>query len=138
MKNKKIILDTNLWISFLISSNFTEIDALIQKREIIFLFSDESLKEFIEVVQRPKFKKFFSRKDVEKLLDTFDQYALLINVESRIEICRDPKDNFLLNLAVDGKADFLVTGDQDLLVLGKIKTTEILTFRKLIEQLSQQ
>lgn len=80
MKNKKIILDTNLWSSFLISNDFVEIDNLVQEKEVTFLFSEESLKEFIEVVERPKFKKFFSRKDVEKLLGIFDQYAVLIKI----------------------------------------------------------
>ncbi|MGA9326296.1 MAG: putative toxin-antitoxin system toxin component, PIN family [Salegentibacter sp.] len=80
MKNKKIILDTNLWSSFLISNDFVEIDKLVQEKEVTFLFSEESLKEFIEVVERPKFKKFFSRKDVEKLLGIFDQYAVLIKI----------------------------------------------------------
>ena len=136
MKSKRVILYTNLWISFLTSKNFTEIDNLVQAKNITLIFSNESLKEFIEVVKRPKFKKFFSKKDIEKLLDIFDQYAELIKVKSKIDICRDPKDNFLLNLAVDGKVDYLVTGDKDLLVLEKIKRTEIITYRNLIEKIS--
>jgi len=136
MKSKKVVLDTNLWISFLISKKFTEIDNLVQAKNITLIFSNESLEEFIEVVKRPKFKKFFSKKDIEKLLDIFDQYAELIKVKSKIDICRDPKDNFLLNLAVDGKVDYLVTGDKDLLILEKIKKTEIITYRNLIEKIS--
>lgn len=133
MKNKRIILDTNLWISFLISENFTELDELIRTKKVILVFSNELLEEFIEVVKRPKFKKFFSKKDVELLLDTFDQYADLINVTSQIDLCRDEKDNFLLNLSVDGKTDYLVTGDKDLLVLEKVNKTRILTYRELIK-----
>jgi hypothetical protein len=136
MKSKRIILDTNLWISFLISKNFTKIDKLVQEKDIILIFSNESLEEFIEVVKRPKFKKFFTKKDIEKLLDIFNQYAELIKVKSKIDICRDPKDNFLLSLAVDGKVDFLVTGDNDLLVIEKINTTQIITFRNLIGKIS--
>jgi putative PIN family toxin of toxin-antitoxin system len=136
MKNRKIILDTNLWISFLISKNFTEIDELVQEKNITLIFSNESLEEFIEVVKRPKFEKFFSRKDIEKLLDIFDQYAELIKVKSKMNICRDPKDNFLLNLAVDGKVDYLITGDKDLLVLEKIEKTQIITYQNLIEKTS--
>jgi len=138
MKSKKVILDTNLWISFLISKNFKEIDSLVQTKDIKLLFSNESLEEFIEVVGRPKFKKFFSKKDIEKLLDIFDQYAELIKVKSKINICRDPKDNFLLNLAVDGKADYLVTGDKDLIVLEKIEKTQIITYRDLIEKTKKE
>ena len=129
MSPKRIILDTNLWISFLISTDFKELENLILKGNVILLFSNESLEEFIEVIQRPKFKKIFSRKYVEKLLNIFDQYAELIQIQSKIEICRDPKDNFLLNMAVDGKADLLITGDKDLLVIEKIEKTKIITFQ---------
>ena len=136
MKNRRVILDTNLWISFLISKDFTAIDNLIQGQDITLLFSSESLEEFLEVAQRPKFKKFFSVKDIEKLLEIFDQFAELIRIKSNLKLCRDPKDNFLLNMAVDGKADYLVTGDKDLLVIEQIKRTQIITFRDLIEKVN--
>ena len=136
MKSKRIILDTNLWISFLISKNLTEIDNLVQTKDTTLIFSNESLEEFIEVLKRPKFEKYFSKKDIEKLLDIFDQFAELIKVKSEIDICRDPKDNFLLNLAIDGKVDYLVTGDKDLLILEKIKKTKIITFRNLVEKIN--
>lgn len=47
-------------------------------------------------------------------------------MKSTVNICRDPKDNFLLALAKDGKASHLITGDSDLLVLKKSGKTEIL------------
>jgi len=53
----------------------------------------------------------------------------MIEVKTKINICRDTKDNFLLELATDGKADFLITGDNDLLSLKKIEKTSILTIR---------
>ncbi|MFN3803082.1 putative toxin-antitoxin system toxin component, PIN family [Belliella pelovolcani] len=55
-------------------------------------------------------------------------------MESKINECRDPKDNFLLSLSVDGKADFLVTGDSDLLVLGKIEKTKIVSWAEFISK----
>lgn len=136
MESKRIILDTNLWISFLITKNYTEIDDLIKTNKVVLIFSTELIEEFIEVVTRPKFRKFFSKKDVEQLLNTFDQFASLITVTSQLKLCRDEKDDFLLNLAVDGNADFLVTGDKDLLILDQIKNTKILTYPDLLEILS--
>tara|TARA_R110000868_G_C10704040_1_gene749372 strand:+ start:267 stop:677 length:411 start_codon:yes stop_codon:yes gene_type:complete len=133
MKNKRIILDTNLWISFLISKKFNQIDELIENRRIKLIFSNELLEEFIDVVSRPKFKKYFSKRDIEKILEYFDQFAELVKVKSNIEICRDEKDNFLLNLALDSKADYLLTGDKDLLILESIENTEIITFSEFIE-----
>ena len=135
MRNKKIILDTNLWISFLITKNFTQIDKLIESKEITLMFSDELIAEFIDVVNRPKFKKYFSIKDIEEILNYFDQYGKLIKVTSDIQLCRDKKDNFLLNLSVDSKADYLITGDNDLLVLDKIERTQIMNFTGFIKHI---
>lgn len=135
MGSKKIILDTNLWISFLISKKFNQIDNLIETKKITLVFSDELIEEFIEVACRPKFKKYFSKVDIEKILENFDQFGELNEVESDIQICRDEKDNFLLNLAVDSKANYLITGDNDLLILEKIEDTRIMTFKDFIEHI---
>ena len=132
MKSKKIILDTNLWISFLITQNYKEIDKLISERKVQLIFSKELIDEFINVVKRPKFKIFFNETDIEKLLDMFDYYGKLVDVKIKINECRDPKDNFLLSLAVASKSDYLITGDTDLLVLKKIQKTKILTWRDFI------
>ncbi len=135
MKRKKVIIDTNLWISFLITHNFKEIDDLIFKKKIQLIFSKELIEEFITVVKRPKFKRFFNDSDIEKLLEFFDYYGKLIEVNTQVNECRDSKDNFLLNLAIDSKAAYLITGDSDLLVLKKIKKTKILTWLDFINEL---
>lgn len=134
MQSKKVILDTNLWISFLITRKFQEVDDLIQNQQITLIFSNESIEEFVQVAYRPKFRKYFTRKDIKHILDSFDQYGELTTVLSNIKICRDQKDNFLLNLALDSKADYLVTGDKDLLVLEKLETTTILNFTDFIQK----
>ena len=128
MKSKKVILDTNLWISFLITKSLSEIDELIQDRKIKLLFSNELIEEFLTVAKRPKFTKYFTNEDLKEILRLFDYYGKLIKVKTKISESRDKKDNFLLSLAVDGKADFLITGDSDLLILKKIKKTEIVTW----------
>lgn len=136
MKNKKIILDTNLWISFLISKKFSGLDKMIEEKNVTLIFSNELIEEFTEVVQRPKFKNYFSKKDVEKIFEYFDHFGELIIVESDIKICRDEKDNFLLNLSVDSKANYLITGDKDLLILNNIEKTKIRTLSDFIKEFS--
>ena len=131
MSSKKIILDTNLWISFLISKNFKFLDYLINEKKVKLIFSTELIEEFIAVAIRPKFKRYFSRSDIEDLLQIFDLYGEIVPVKSNVMLCRDEKDNFLLNLAVDSKADYLVTGDADLLDIIKIDSTEIITVARL-------
>ncbi len=139
MKNNplRIILDTNLWISFLISKNLQSIDCLIEEEKIKFIFSEELLEEFVDVVSRPKFKKYFSPNDIEKILNLFDEYGELITVKSSVKICRDFKDDFLLNLAIDSKSDFLITGDNDLLVLNKIESTEIISISDFLLKMTE-
>ncbi len=129
MQNKvsRIIIDTNLWISFLITKDFAKLDEILFSRHGILVFSQELLDEFLEVARRPKFRRFFSSADIEELLETIEEYAEIVKIHSKIEICRDLKDNFLLSLSVDGNADYLLTGDKDLLDLTKFAETAILT-----------
>lgn len=135
MQSSKIVLDTNLWISFLITKKLHLLDKLIETKKVKLIFSNELLEEFIDVVNRPKFKKYFTKSDIIKILEYFDQYGKLVSVHSDIKICRDEKDNFLLNLSIDAKADYLITGDSDLLVLKNIKKTKIITFTEFIKEM---
>ena len=130
----KVIIDTNLWISFLITKSHSQIDNLLINKKIRIVFSEELLTEFFDVIQRPKLNKYFSPNDIKELLDVFDFYGDLVEVKSRIEQCRDPKDNFLLSLAVDSKADYLLTGDNDLLEIGQIGKTKIQTITEFTEK----
>jgi putative PIN family toxin of toxin-antitoxin system len=94
----RIILDTNLWISFLITRDYSKLDNILKQRQAILIFSSELLEEFLDVATRPKLKKYISRKDVEGVLASVDEYAEFIEVKATIKICRDSKDNFLLAL----------------------------------------
>ena len=135
MKSKTIILDTNLWISFLITKDFSFLDKYIETGKVKLVFSEELIQEFLAVSSRPKFQKYFTYKDIEHLLHVFDTFGVLVRVTSKLEFCRDIKDNFLLNLATDSKADYLITGDNDLLEIKGVQKTKILTIRELREEL---
>ena len=127
-KPEKIVLDTNIFIYFLISGSFQKLDKKLKNTQVKLLFSEELLDEFLQVVGRPKFKKYFSHKEVTNLLNELHRFAELINVNSKINVCRDKKDNFLLALCHDGKADFLITGDEELLAIKKFKKTQSSSF----------
>lgn len=132
-KKIKLILNTNFWVSYLITDKFKYLDKNIFGNTVQSVFSEELIEEFITVSQREKFSKFFEKKDVEKLIELFSTHGILIKTRSEITDCRDPKDNFLLNLAIDSKADYLTTGDKDLLVLKQIGKTRIITLHELEE-----
>ena len=126
-KKNRIIFDTNIWISFLISKSLGDLDKLILNGKIVLLFSHELMTEFIDVTSREKLKPFFREEDVASLIDLIEVYGEIVTVKSNIRICRDNKDNFLLALAKDGKADYLVSGDKDLLALESFEKTKILS-----------
>lgn len=130
----RIILDTNLWISFLISKDFTKLDKLILDEKCILVFSNELLSEFLSVVKRPKFRKFLTKEDIEDILETIQDYAVYFEVESKIKTCRDIKDNFLLSLAKDSNSNFLITVDKDLLDIKVFENTQILTLTEFLEK----
>ena len=67
----KVILDTNLWISFLISKTLSKLDRPIKRGEIRLLFSEESLSEFLDIATRPKFEEYFAHSDIVGSLSTW-------------------------------------------------------------------
>jgi putative PIN family toxin of toxin-antitoxin system len=126
-KSDRIIIDTNLWISFLLTKDYSKLDKLFSTNNLILLFSPELLEEFIEIARRPKFKKYFAVADLESLLGEIHLKAEFFEVTSEINICRDPKDDFLLSLSQDGYATHVITGDKDLLEIKMFGETLILT-----------
>jgi len=131
-KKLKIVIDTNLWISFLISKKFDALDNLFSIDNLVLIFSEELLEEFVEVAKRPKFEKYFSTTDLVILLSQIYTKAQFIDVKSEISICRDEKDNFLLSLAKDSKANYLISGDKDLLQIQKLGNTNIITISEFL------
>lgn len=124
----KIVIDTNIWISFLIGKTLKKLKDLIFEEKVIILTSEEQIEEVIAVLQRNKFKKYFNNNDIEELLYLIYKTCKIVDIKERVNICRDKKDNFILDIAINGKADYIVTGDKDLLILSSFRGTKIITF----------
>jgi putative PIN family toxin of toxin-antitoxin system len=62
---------------------------------------------------------------MKELFSLLDSYAIVVSPSQKVNVCRDGKDNFLLEVALEGEADYLVTGDEDLLVLDPFHNTKI-------------
>ena len=135
IKIKRIIIDTNLWISFLITNDFNKLDHFLNSDKYLVVFSDELFDEFLEVVHREKFARYFNDLNIKILVEIINEKALFVKVFSIVNVCRDVKDNFLLSLAIDGDVDYLITGDNDLLILKHYKKTSILTINDFISTL---
>ena len=125
-KDIKIVVDTNLWISFCIGTRLHSfIDAIIKKR-VILCFSAELYDEIFDVLNRPKIKAKIDREKVKELHNILAHRSIITNTPFYSSECRDPKDNFLLDLAVSAEADYLITGDNDLLVLNPYQNVNII------------
>ncbi len=132
-KTIRLVIDTNLWISFIISKKLMWLDTLLYENKARILFSKELIEEINETIKKPKLKKYFKGNAIEEMLIAFDTYIDLIEVTSKINICRDPNDNFLLALSKDGKANYLITGDKDLLEIQQYEKTTILKMSDFIK-----
>ena len=135
IKIKRIIIDTNLWISFLITNDFNKLDHFLNSDKYLVVFSDELFDEFLDVVHREKFALYFNDLNIKILVEIINEKALFVKVFSIVNVCRDVKDNFLLSLAIDGEVDYLITGDNDLLILKHYQKTSILTINDFISTL---
>ena len=137
MRPARTVIDTNLWISYLISPNSLRIDDLLERGEVVVLYSSELLSEFIEVARRQKFRRYFSLDRIQIVVDVLEEFGELIDVVSDVQTCRDSKDNFLLALSKDSNADYLVTGDGDLLDIKQFGQTPIVTFSEFAVRISE-
>lgn len=133
-KPDRIVIDTNLWISFLLSNTYSKLEKLIEEDKLVFIFSLKLIDEFLEVASRPKFKRYFTQEEIISLMNVIQLHAEFIKVKTKVKRCRDTKDDFLLALCEDGKADFLLTGDEDLLVLKKHKKTRIIKISEYLKK----
>lgn len=82
--------------------------------------------ELADVLDRPRFDSYISRQEREEFLIVLLNASELVEVVDQIQVCRDPKDDKILELAVSGKADYIVTGDDDLLVLNPFQGISII------------
>lgn len=123
----RIIIDTNLWISFLIGKKLSCLLELISNGNVELVVSKELLDEIESVASRPKFVKYFSKEHLDMLWDFLDQETLYYEIGNNSSRCRDPKDDYLLELALVSRADYLITGDKDLLIVKEVGSCQIIT-----------
>ena len=120
----KVVLDTNVFISGAVyGGNAGIILKYIEDDKFDLLISKTTSNELFGKLHNLKISLTTIR-SLEKLL-LF--HGKTFTPKKRIRICRDPKDNMFLELCLEAKADYLITGDRDLLDLKSFKKTIILT-----------
>lgn len=124
----KIIIDTNLWISFLIGLKASPaMRQILTDGSVNIVMTDILEKEIMTVASRPKFKRYFAPEACQHLLSFLRARSSDFQLTSIPARCRDPKDDYLLELARVSEANILVTGDKDLTEMRQFGKCKILT-----------
>ena len=120
----RLIVGTNWYVSLLIKKNESRLHFILINPSFDLIISDEILAE-LSGIRENKFRKYFSIDYGLQFIDILKLRATIIKITTEITICRDIKDNFLLALAKDTRADFLITGDKDLLEIKKFECNHL-------------
>lgn len=132
----KIILDTNIWISFLIGHRLQTILDIVTNDDFVIVVCPQLTKEIVDVAGRDKISRYISENDVEDLLRIIRVYCHSIDIMKLAESdVRDQKDLYLLSLAETIDAEYIVSGDADLTDLARHKNTQIITLAEFKNQI---
>ncbi len=130
---QKLILDTNVIVSALISSSIPSkiLYELVLTRKVEICLSEEVLAEYVEVLNRDKFSKFANFKTkAEVVLNRLREIATFYQTDRKIEVLTDTSDNKFLELAAVSSADYLTTGNTLDFTITEFEYTKILTPRE--------
>ena len=127
-RNERIVLDNNALVSRLLLPESTPGRAVRKAvNEGQLLVSEATLMELAEVLARRKFDRYVSVADRQRFLRLLGSVAEMVSIAYPIRACRDPRDDKFLEVAVNGAATAIVTGDRDLLVLNPFHGVAILS-----------
>jgi len=114
----RIVADTNALVSRLLLPSSVPGRAVRKAVDDgILLVSDATMNELADVLARPKFDRYVSLEDREQFLRLLGRLAEFVPIVYPVRACRDPKDDKFLEVALNGKAEVILTGDADLLAL---------------------
>ncbi len=132
---RRWVVDTSTLISHLLLPSSVPAQAV---RKALnsgdLLVSDATLQELADVLARSKFNKYLSDQERREFFQLLRRVAIRIEILRPITACRDPKDDKILELAVSGRADAVITGDADLLALHPFLGIPILSFKDFLDR----
>ena len=135
MKSNRFVVDTNVIVSALMFPKSIPRQAFDRaKSQGILLTSAAIILELNEVLSRKRFERYFSTEERVQFLSKFLADAEIVEITETIQFCRDRKDDKFLELAVNGNADCIITGDQDLLVLHPFRNINIISPNELLQR----
>jgi len=128
---ERIVIDTNVLVSRLLLPRSLPADA-VQKamRAGRLLVSEATMEEIVNVLSRPRLDWYVSLTNRRQFIRLLGRKVTMVPIIQVVRECRDPKDDKFLELALNGRADLIITGDADLLVLNPWRGIEIVTPRE--------
>ena len=133
-KKRRFVFDTNVIVSALLIKRSVARRAFDKAREAgNILLSFEVIEELYDVLGRPAFDRYISEDDRLQFLTVLVKESTLVEISEKIKECRDPKDDKFLDLAINGKADFIISGDGDLQILNPFRKISIVSPREFLE-----
>ncbi len=133
----RVVLDTSTFVSALIGGVSAEILELWKGRRFDLIMSDEIAREYARVLKRPKFG--FSVKVVEEVLHYVRRRGVWVVLRKKVEVIReDPDDNKFLEAALEGQADYILSGDKHLLNLKEFEGIPIIGLKEFLEIVKKQ
>ena len=130
----RFVFDTNVIVSALLMKKSAARDTLDKARAGgVILLSMDVIEELREVLSRPAFDRYIDEEDRLRFLALLVKEATLVEITQKVKECRDPKDDKFLELAVNGSANFIVSGDKDLQVLHPFRNIPILSPREFLD-----
>ncbi len=134
----RVVIDTGVFVSRLLRPDSIPGQAVaLAQRKATLLISQDTMAELLEVLTRPKFAPYIDAGDLEEIIQALARIAEVIRVSVKVSVCRDPDDDKLLALAAAGGANFIVTGDDDLLVLNPFGSVAIIKPRQFVDGYSE-
>ncbi|WP_035990706.1 putative toxin-antitoxin system toxin component, PIN family [Leptolyngbya sp. KIOST-1] len=134
MTNLRVVVDTNTLVSgVLIAASVPDLAVQRARALGILLFSTATFDELSQVIFRPKFDRYVSTNVRAEFIARIAETSEQINITEKIVVCRDPKDDQFIEVAINGNADWLITGDQDLLILRSFRGVEIVSPAQFLE-----
>lgn len=143
----KAVIDTNIWISALINpfGYPVSLRKYFENGDFIAVISEPILSEIADVLSRPRIRDKYdiAPEDIQELLILIEEKAEHVIVSGKIDVCRDKDDNLVIETAIKGSAQYLVTRDDDIKFDEKVSALllqydiSVLTVERFIRSLSR-
>ena len=135
MKEKKFVLDANIWISMIIGRQLSFLIRKIEQNKLTILTCKELIIEIREVLNRSKFKKYMTADEIQEAIIIHLKISKKYNSLFIRPFFIDADDDYLLALAEKGKANYIVTGDKGILNAAQVGGIEIISFHTFLKML---